>query len=289
MGGAAPASAEDRVLVGPVATGTGNAEQRRTGEQEALRRRLRLVVSYLGTGFHGFALQRGVPTVAGVLGDALEKVLRHPVELTCAGRTDAGVHAWGQVVSLDAAIGADLDRLERSLNKMLAPSVAVREVAWAPEGFDARYSAVFRTYRYSISCRAWPDPFIAATTWQVGAPLDLRAMQAASDPLLGEHDFSSFCHLSKRNPRSLVRRVLAADWYDLGCEQLRFEIKATSFCQQMVRSVVGLLVEVGMGRRKAGEMMGVIAAKERSAAGPVAPAHGLCLWEVGYKAEARGD
>jgi tRNA pseudouridine38-40 synthase len=275
--------------VGPAASGTGNAERGRSGEQEALRRRLRLVVSYLGTGFHGFALQRGVPTVAGVLGEALEKVLRHPVELTCAGRTDAGVHAWGQVVSFDAAIGADLDRLERSLNKMLAPAVAVREVAWAPQGFDARYSAVSRTYRYSISCRAWPDPFIAATTWQVGAPLDLRAMQAACDALLGEHDFSSFCHLSKRSPRSLVRRVLAADWSDLGCDQLRFEIRATSFCQQMVRSVVGLLVEVGMGRRKAGEMMGVIAAKDRSLAGPVAPPHGLCLWAVEYKSEARGD
>ncbi|MCL6091482.1 MAG: tRNA pseudouridine(38-40) synthase TruA [Actinobacteria bacterium] len=261
-------------VVGVGSTGGG------TVGQETLQRRLRLVVSYLGTGFHGFAFQRGVPTVAGALGEALETVLRHPVELTCAGRTDAGVHAWGQVVTLEAAIGADLERLQRSVNKMLAPAVAVREVAWAPEGFDARRSALSRTYRYNISCRPWPDPFSAATTWQVGAPLDLRAMQAASDPLLGEHDFSSFCHLSKRSPRSPVRRVLLAEWSDLGCGQLRFEIRATSFCQQMVRSVVGTLVEVGMGRRKAGEMMGVLRARDRSAAGPVAPPHGLCLWGV---------
>ena len=275
------------------------------GGQEALRRRLRLLVAYLGTPFHGFARQRGVPTVAGALSEAIEQVLRHPVELTCAGRTDAGVHAWGQVVSLDVAIGADLERLQRSLNKMLGPTVVVRDAAWAPEGFDARRSALSRTYRYSISCSRWPDPFRAATTWHVGHPLDLRSMQAASDPLLGEHDFASFCHASKiraakvgaamvgaagaakvgapeKSAPSLVRRVLGAEWSDLGGDQLLFEIRAASFCQQMVRSVVGALVEVGAGRKKAGEMTGILAAKDRSAAGPVAPPHGLCLWEVEY-------
>ena len=224
--------------------------------------------------------------MAGTLGEALERVLRHPVELTCAGRTDAGVHAWGQVVSLDAVIGADLPRVQRSLNKMLGPTMTVRDVAWAPQRFDARRSALSRTYRYSVSCRLWPDPFSAATTWHVGGPLDLRAMQAAADPLLGEHDFSSFCHASKKSPQSLVRRVLAAEWSDQGDGLLRFEIRATSFCQQMVRSVVGMLVEVGMGRRKAGEMMGVLAARDRSAGARVAPPHGLCLWEVEYPPEA---
>ena len=267
------------------------------GEQEALRRRLRLIVAYLGTPFHGFALQPGVPTVAGVLSEAIGQVLRHPVELTCAGRTDAGVHAWGQVVSLDVAIGADLERLQRSLNKMLGPTVVVRDAAWAPEGFDARRSALSRTYRYRISCSRWPDPFRAATTWHVGHPLDLRSMQAASDPLLGEHDFASFCHAPKiraakmgaskveareKSRPSLVRRVLAAEWSDLGGEQLLFEIRAASFCQQMVRSVVGALVEVGAGRKKAGEMTGIMAAKDRSVTGSVAPPHGLCLWEVEY-------
>jgi tRNA pseudouridine38-40 synthase len=253
--------------------------------QTALRRRLRLVVAYLGSGFHGFAPQAGVATVAGALGEALERVLRHPVVLTCAGRTDAGVHAWGQVVSLDAAITADLERLQRSVNKLLAPAVVVREAAWAPERFDARRSALSRTYRYSVSCSRWPSPFNAATTWHVGSPLDLRGMQAAADALLGEHDFSSFCHSSKKTPRSMVRRVLTAEWSDLSCGQLRFEIGATSFCQQMVRSVVGFLVEVGQGRRKAGETMAVLAARDRSVASPVAPAHGLCLWEVEYPGE----
>ncbi len=256
-----------------------------TGGQQELRRRVRLVVAYSGAGFHGFARQRGVPTVAGVLTEALEKVLRHPVELVCAGRTDAGVHAWGQVVSLDAAIGVELARVQRSVNAMLAPRVLVREAAWAPDGFDARRWALSRTYRYSVSCSKWPAPFCAGTTWHVGAALDVRAMQAACDPVLGEHDFSSFCRASGKPAGSTVRRVMAADWVDLGGDRLRFEIRAASFCQQMVRSLVGTMVEVGLGRRKAGEVAGVLAARDRSTAGPVAPAHGLCLWEVEYPAE----
>jgi len=241
-----------------------------------------MVVAYLGTGFHGFAIQQGVPTVAGALSEALEKVLRHPVKLVCAGRTDAGVHAWGQVVSFDAVIGADLERAQRSLNGMLAPRIVVRKAGWAPDGFDARCWALSRTYRYLISCSKWPDPFSAGITWHVGAPLDVRAMQAACDPLLGEHDFSSFCRVPGKPPASRVRRILAAEWSDLGRGRLRFEVQAASFCQQMVRSIVGTLVEVGLGRRKAGEMVGVLEARDRSVAGPVAPAHGLCLWRVDY-------
>lgn len=225
--------------------------------------------------------------MAGALGEALERVLRHEVELTCAGRTDAGVHASGQVVSLDADPAADLDRLQRSLNKMLNPAISVEEVAWAPEGFDARRWALSRRYRYSISCSAWPDPLTAATTWHVGHPLDRRGMQAAADALLGEHDFSSFCRAVRGHPGPQVRRVLRAEWSGpdvAGPERLSFEIEANAFCHQMVRSVVGTLVEVGSGRRKAGEMMSLLAACRRGAAGPIAPAHGLCLVEVRYPA-----
>jgi tRNA pseudouridine38-40 synthase len=243
-----------------------------------------LTVAYLGTGLHGFSLQPGCPTVASELGGAIERVLRHPVELTCAGRTDAGVHAWGQVVSLDVGPEADLERLQRSVNKMLAPAIVLREAVWAPAWFDARHSALSRKYRYSVSCERWPDPFSAPVTWHVGMPLDLRAMQAACDPLLGEHDFSSFCHAVKGRPGAVVRKVLSAEWSDLGEGRFRFEVEAASFCQQMVRSIVGMLVEIGLGRRKAGEVLGVLAARERRAAGPVAPAHGLCLWEVRYPA-----
>lgn len=241
---------------------------------------VRLLVSYLGTDFHGFAAQPGQITVAGALAAALERHLRHRVELTCAGRTDAGVHAWGQVVSFVARADVDMTGLARSLNRALRPSIVVREAELSSRGFDARHSATGRRYRYTIVNRPVADPFWAATAWHVGRPLDLRAMRLGCDPLFGEHDFSSFC---RRPPTgSLVRVVRNACWEDLGEGVLRFEIEASSFCQQMVRSVVGTLVDMGQGRRRAGEMTGIIRARDRAAAGPLAPPHGLCLWAVAY-------
>ena len=240
-------------------------------------------MAYLGSPFRGFALQPGQPTVAGALSAALERYLRHPVQLTCAGRTDAGVHAWGQVVSFDARADVDPLRLQRSLNKALRPSVVVRSVEVAEADFDARRSATGRRYYYRVLNTPVPDPFQAAVSWHVAAPLDLRAMRLACDPLYGEHDFSSFCRRPRGAPEtSLVRKVRFADWSVQGPDLLRFEIEASSFCHQMVRAVVGTMVEIGLGRRRAGEMSGIVAARQRSAAGQPAPPHGLCLWEVGY-------
>lgn len=241
---------------------------------------VRLVVAYLGGGFRGFAAQPGQVTVAGALATALERHLRHTVELTCAGRTDAGVHAWGQVVSFLARADVDLAAMTRSVNRSLRPSVVIREAALSSPGFDARRSATGRRYRYTVVNRPVPDPFLAATAWHVERPLDLPAMRLGCDPLYGEHDFSSFC----RRPLmgSLVRVVRHAGWTDLGDGFLRFEIEASSFCQQMVRSVVGTLVDMGLGRRRPGEMSAIVRAGDRSAAGQIAPPHGLCLWEVCY-------
>ncbi|HEX9258091.1 MAG TPA: tRNA pseudouridine(38-40) synthase TruA [Acidimicrobiales bacterium] len=246
--------------------------------------RLRLLVAYDGTNFHGFAENRDVRTVAGVLRQALETVLRHPVTLTGAGRTDAGVHAWGQVVSLDVpAEGLDLVRLQRSVNALAAPDVVVREVSVASPDFDARFSALWRRYRYSVLTSPWADPLRRATTWHVGRPLSLDSLRLACDPFIGEHDFSSFCRSPKDDEGApMVRRVLAASWTDLGDGHLGFEITATAFCQQMVRSIVGTMVEIGFGRRHAGEILGMLRARNRAVAGQVAPPHGLCLWEVGY-------
>ncbi|MDA8062971.1 MAG: tRNA pseudouridine(38-40) synthase TruA [Actinomycetota bacterium] len=259
-----------------------------TAVSEGPLQRVRLLVAYLGTGFRGFAAQPGQRTVAGVLGAALERHLRHTVELTCAGRTDAGVHAWGQVVSLEARADADLGALERSLNRALRPEVAIRAAAAAEPDFDARRSATYRRYRYVLLNRATPDPFRAGSSWQVETPLDLAAMRLACDPLLGEHDFGSFCRRPTASA-SLSRRVRDARWVDEGDGVLRFEIEASSFCHQMVRSVVGTLVEVGRGKKKAGEMSAIIAARDRGAAGTMAPAHGLCLWEVGYEPLGRAE
>lgn len=248
--------------------------------------RVRMTVAYDGSGFRGFAANAGVRTVGGELAAALARVLKHEIGIVCAGRTDAGVHAWGQVVHFDTPVEPDLVALQRSLNAMLAPAVVVRRATMAEPGFDARRSALARRYRYTVLNRPVPDPFLAATSWHVEEPLDLRAMELACDPLIGEHDWSSFCRRPPEDPamapRSLVRVVRESGWTDLGAGVLRFEIEASAFCHQMVRSVVGTLVSVGRGRRRAGDMAGIIRARDRSKAGEPAPPHGLCLWKVRY-------
>ena len=248
--------------------------------------RVKVVVAYDGTGFSGIAPQPGVKTVGGNLATSIERVLRHPVVLTVAGRTDAGVHAWGQVVSFDAdPVTLDVDALQRSINKVCGPAIVVRSMEVVDDSFDARHSARSRRYRYTILNTRTPSPFLAATAWHVPEPLDLSVLRLAADPLLGEHDFTSFC----RKPRvpegvsfSMTRRVLDARWHDLGDGLLRFDIEATAFCQQMVRSIVGTLVEAGLGKRTPASVMTALRGQDRALAGPPAPAHGLCLWEVCY-------
>ena len=239
------------------------------------------MVAYDGTGFHGFAPQHDVRTVGGAMIKALEKILRHPVELTCAGRTDAGVHAWGQVVSLEADPGVDAWRLQKSLNGILAPEIVIRSAELVAPGFDARRSAMWRSYRYTLVNRPVPDPFLARYAWWVPGSLELVAMRAAADAFVGEHDFAAFCRAGPEGTTT-VRRVLDSRWLDEGDGLLRYEIRAHAFCWQMVRSIVGTLVDVGTGSRRAGEVMGMLRSKDRAAAGKLAPAQGLCLWEVGY-------
>ena len=248
--------------------------------------RVRLVVAYDGAPYHGFARNEGVPTVADALGAALARVLGQEVELTCAGRTDKGVHARGQVVTFDvpSPVG-DLPGLARSLNHLCGSTIAVIAADVVPDDFDARFSATARRYRYLVHNRLAPDPFTAHLAWHVEQPLLLPAMVLACDALIGEHDFSSFCRRPKRRDgeqASLVRRVTEASWHDDGDGRLRFEIEASSFCHQMVRSIVGTMVEVGRAKRRPGDLLGVIRALDRNAAGEPAPPHGLTLWTVRY-------
>lgn len=248
--------------------------------------RVRLVVAYDGAPFHGFAINPGVRTVSGTLGAALSTVLGHRVELTCAGRTDKGVHARAQVVTFDTtATDLDLVALARSANRMCGPRIAVTDAVLVDDEFDARFSAVARRYRYCILNRPAPDPFVADHAWHVPEPLSRPAMVLGCDALIGEHDFAAFCRRPKRRDgteASLVRRVTEAVWHDDGGGRLRFEIEASSFCHQMVRAVVGTLVDVGRGKRRAGEVLAIIRARDRAAAGDLAPAHGLVLWTVRY-------
>ncbi|NNE11974.1 MAG: tRNA pseudouridine(38-40) synthase TruA [Ilumatobacter sp.] len=250
-------------------------------------RRARLVVAYRGTPFRGFAPNHGVRTVMGDLDRAIRKVVRQPVELTGAGRTDAGVHAWGQVISGDLPAETDLDDLARRVNKMCAPDVAVRSAEWADDDFDARFSATSRRYRYHVWNDPAPNPLLADTVWHVPRPLDLDAMQAACEPLLGEHDFSSFCRKPKvpdgMEPASMVRILHEAEWSRIDdSPMLRFEIAGSAFCHQMVRSIVGTMVDIGIGRIHHSKIAGILEARNRDAAGGVAPPTGLVLWEVGY-------
>lgn len=255
--------------------------------------RLRMTIAYDGGRFRGMAENDGVQTVAGTIRAEIERCVGHPVVLSIAGRTDAGVHGWGQVISFDvdtelvvSGRGAP-SRLARSINRLCVPSIVVRDAQVAAENFDARFSALWRSYRYTIVNRPVPDPFLAATTWWVPQELDIHALHLGCDALFGLHDFSSFCRRPKPNPltgveASLLRRVHSASWLELDDGLLRFDIRASSFCHQMVRSIVGTLVDMGRGVRRPGEMSGIIRARDRAAAGSVAPPQGLCLWEVGY-------
>jgi tRNA pseudouridine38-40 synthase len=230
--------------------------------------------------------------VQGALEGALSLVLRHDVDLVCAGRTDRGVHALAQVVHADVdppeerarAALADLDALRERLDRMVGDAITIWRVRAVGEAFDARFSAVWRAYRYRLASRP-ADPRLRALVWHVPGGLDVAAMDTAARAVLGEHDYASFCR--KAPGRTTMRRVLAAgvtregDGGEGG--EVHVQLRGTAFCHQMVRAITGCLVEVGRGRRPAGWMAEVLAARDRSVAGPVAPPHGLTLEAVGYQ------
>ncbi len=253
---------------------------------------VRLLVAYDGTGFRGLAPNPGVRTVVGELQAFLGRVIGHEPEIVMSGRTDAGVHAWGQVLSAELPDHLDLDRIQRGINATLGPEIVVREIAEVDADFSARFSATGRRYRYQILNRRVPDPFLASTAWLVPEPLSIEAMNAGAGHLVGEHDFSSFCRRPRRTDErevSLVRCVRSANWslQDPG-DLLRFEIDGSAFCHQMVRSIVGLLAAVGTGKRRVDEVPDVLAARDRAAAEQPAPPHGLILWSVAYAERSSG-
>jgi tRNA pseudouridine38-40 synthase len=242
-------------------------------------RRLRLVVAYDGAPFSGFARQPDRRTVQGDLEAALERLAKQAVPTVGAGRTDAGVHARGQVVHADVPPGLDPERVRRSLNSVLGPAVTVREAMWAPPGFDARLSARRRTYVYRVDDSGAPDPLLRGSVLAWPRALDLPRMREAARPLVGEHDFAAFC---RSRPGSTTTRRLRS----LGIRRRRglveVRLVADAFCWQMVRGIVGHLLLVGDGRRDPASTSAVLAAADRSRAGNIAPAHGLVLETVSY-------
>jgi tRNA pseudouridine38-40 synthase len=240
--------------------------------------KIALLVAYDGTDFQGFARQPDGRTVQGLLEGSLAQLLRVEVRTTGAGRTDAGVHAAGQVVSFEAPVGTDPQWVADRLNKRLGPEIAVRAAAIVPEEFDARHSATKRIYEYRLVRASAPDPLRDRFTVWVPGDLNVTAMRRAAKGFLGEHDFSSFC---RRSEGSMVRRLRTITFRPSD-DDLVIRVVGDSFCHQMVRSIVGFLLEVGRGKRSADEVPRVLAQRDRAAAGPVAPAKGLTLVGVGY-------
>ena len=209
----------------------------------------------------------------------------HPVRVVAGGRTDSGVHAVGQVVSLRTSSRLDTDSVRRATNARLPADVRVRAVADAPAGFDARRSALWRHYRYTLWRDAAPNIWWQRYSHHLAEPLDLGAMRRASRRLEGRHDFAGFAtHQAQNAPVSTVRRVIAARWrVDGGF--WHFDVVADAFLRHMVRSMVGTLLLVGRGELAARDIDGVLRARDRRRAGPTVPAAGLTLMEIAYPSE----
>jgi tRNA pseudouridine38-40 synthase len=251
---------------------------------------VRLDISYDGTDFSGWAVQPGRRTVCGVLTETLSTLVRRPVLLTVAGRTDAGVHATGQVAHVDLPESLELPPLVRRLARMLPPDVRVRELTPVPAEFDARFSALRRHYRYRIAVTPYgAEPLRARDTaaWPHGA--DLATLNAASALLLGEHNFVAFCR--RRDGATTIRELQRFEWRPLdgagpGGEDsggvVVAEVSADAFCHSMVRSLVGALLAVGRGQRPVDWPASLLRRPERASEVTVAPAHGLTLIAVDY-------
>jgi tRNA pseudouridine38-40 synthase len=243
---------------------------------------LKLIVEYEGTAYQGWQLQPGSATIQAILERALATALREPVRVRGAGRTDAGVHACGQVAAAHVqAVPSDLGRLRKSLNALTPDDVAIREIEVVDDRFDPRRDARSRVYEYRILNAPAPSPFWRRWAWHIVQPLDVDAMTAEASALLGEHDFAAFRGADAAPMRSTVRRVLASEIGSAG-GVLVYRIEATGFLKHMVRNVVGTLVERGRGERPAGSLGAVLAGRDRTRAGATAPALGLTLVAVRY-------
>jgi tRNA pseudouridine38-40 synthase len=245
--------------------------------------RLAVGVEYDGRHYHGWQTQPSAPTVQSLVEQALAGIAAQPVAVVCAGRTDAGVHAAGQVVHFDTTAQRSPSAWLLGTNSVLPPDISLRWVMEVPEHFHARFSALSRCYRYWILNRRVRSALAAGRAWNIHRPLDETAMQAAAALLLGEHDFSAF-RAAECQAHSPVRRMTEAavsrhgDWL---CVQLR----ANAFLHHMVRNIAGLLVAVGRGEQPPGHAQTLLLARDRRQGEATAPAHGLYLWQVEYPLE----
>lgn len=243
-------------------------------------RHIRLVVEYDGSSLHGWQRQANAPTVQQHLEEALTKLCAHAVGVTGASRTDAGVHARGQVACFRTERAIPLHGVRRGLNSLLPESIAIREAEEVDESFHPRFSATGKHYRYTILTARDRSPRWRERAWHHPEALDRDAMRAAAAHLCGEHDYAAF-RAAGCTAKTTVRRIDAIDLTDVG-EALLVDVRGNAFLRNMVRIVVGTLVEVGRGRMTPAQVAEILASKDRTTAGPTAPARGLELVEVRY-------
>jgi len=265
-------------------------------------RNLRLTIAYDGTDFHGWQRQPNVPTVQGCLEDGLMRITGAEVKLYGSGRTDAGVHAASQVANFNTGCRIPCENLQKALNDLVPWSVRIREVSEAAEDFHARYHARAKTYRYRILRAPVCSPFFWRFVEHHPYPLDHRRMAEAARLLEGEHDFTSFAASSRdedddlpgavsepssqqpaKHVPSMVRIIFSSRlWWRPRMKLLTYEVRGNGFLHHMVRNIAGTLIEVGRGKLAPADVLRILGARDRSLAGPTAPARGLCLMKVDY-------
>ena len=266
------------------ATETPTPERANDPSGPGARRNIRLLLAYDGTDFHGWQRQPGLPTLQALLEDTIGRICRKEVSLYGSGRTDAGVHALGQVSNFVTSCRIPCANLMKALNDLLPPTVRVREAKVASPEFHARYDVRSKTYRYRIVRTAISLPFISRFAWHYSYPLDVGRMAEAARLLTGEHDFTSFAAagLPGEEPAA-VRTIFSSRFlWRPRTEILTYEVQGDGFLHHMVRNIVGTLIEVGRGKLTPQQVERILKARDRTLAGPTAPAQGLCLMRVDY-------
>jgi tRNA pseudouridine38-40 synthase len=243
-------------------------------------RNVRAVVEYDGTEYSGFQVQPRRRTVQGELEQALLRIMQEPVRVMGAGRTDAGVHAVGQVISFKTSCPIPVERMCIALNSALPPDIVLAGAEEVGHDFHARYSARQRIYEYSILNTEQPSALRGRYAWHIAERLNLTAMRRGAAHLVGTHDFAAFS-LSRRDGKSTVRELSALE-ISRHCDMISIVLSANGFLHSMARGIVGTLVEVAQGRRTPDDIKTILEGKDRGAAGRTAPARGLCLMEVIY-------
>jgi tRNA pseudouridine38-40 synthase len=244
-------------------------------------RNIKLLIEYDGTNYQGWQVQPEGPTIQGKLEEKLSRLTAERIHVIGSGRTDSGVHAFGQVAHFKTQSQMDIRTIQRALNSLLPPDIVIQEVEEVDESFHARKQSKSKVYEYRILNRNLRSAFHRGYVWHIPQKMNLTEMKKATQSLIGEHDFSAFRTVGSPT-RTTVRRVIRAEWKRGRDGLIRFEIEANGFLKQMVRSIIGTLVEIGKGRMKATDFRKILNSKDRKEAGPTAPAQGLFLKEVKY-------